>query len=169
MKRSDETIPCQKSRIWSNFRKWVKKKNNNNDDDDVTKLLQMGASFPTWKASPPSLSLSLDRQQSEQKPFPKNVRHLCKLKMKINAILEKLLSPLASTNTKDYSFLKNWALLGLFFFIFVFSIQLTVKCSIYFFANDGIRTADLWNRKQPLYQLSHNHCPKDYLFYISFW
>ena len=27
------------------------------------------------------------------------------------------------------------------------------------FANDWIRTADLWCRKQPLYQLSHNHCP----------
>ena len=34
-----------------------------------------------------------------------------------------------------------------FFFILVFSIQLTVnKCSI-FFANDWIRTADLWYRK----------------------
>ena len=27
------------------------------------------------------------------------------------------------------------------------------------FADDWIRTADLWCRKQPLYQLSHNHCP----------
>ena len=26
------------------------------------------------------------------------------------------------------------------------------------FANDCIRTADLWYQKQPLYQLSHNHC-----------
>ena len=43
----------------------------------------------------------------------------------------------------------------LFFFIFVFSIQLTVnKCSINF-ADDWIRTADLWYRKRPLYQLSH--------------
>ena len=25
------------------------------------------------------------------------------------------------------------------------------------FANDWIQTADLWSRKQPLYQLSHNH------------
>ena len=42
-----------------------------------------------------------------------------------------------------------------FFFILVFSIQLTVnKCKI-FFANDWIRTADLWYRKWPLYQLSH--------------
>ena len=50
---------------------------------------------------------------------------------------------------------------GSFFFIFVFSIQLTVnKCSINF-ADDWIRTADLWNRKRSLYQLSHNHCPKN--------
>ena len=27
------------------------------------------------------------------------------------------------------------------------------------FADDWIRTADLWYRKQLLYQLSHNHCP----------
>ena len=26
------------------------------------------------------------------------------------------------------------------------------------FAHDWIRTADLWNWKQLLYQLSHNHC-----------
>ena len=42
-----------------------------------------------------------------------------------------------------------------FFFIFVFSIQLTVsKCSINF-ADDWIRTADLWYWKRPRYQLSH--------------
>ena len=46
---------------------------------------------------------------------------------------------------------------AIFFFIFVFSIQLTVnKCSINF-ANDWIWTADLWRWKRPLYQLSHNH------------
>ena len=33
------------------------------------------------------------------------------------------------------------------------------KCSIYIFADDWIRTVDLWNRKRPVYQLSHNHCP----------
>ena len=27
------------------------------------------------------------------------------------------------------------------------------------FADDWIRTADLWHRKRPLYQLSHNHFP----------
>ena len=31
---------------------------------------------------------------------------------------------------------------------------------IIIFADDWIRTGDLWNRKQPLYQLSRNHFPK---------
>ena len=49
-----------------------------------------------------------------------------------------------------------------FFFIFVFSIQLTLNnCSVYKFADDWIRTADLWCRRRPLYQLSHNHCPRE--------
>ena len=34
------------------------------------------------------------------------------------------------------------------------------------FANDWIRTADLWYRKRPLYQLSHNHFPKKYFCYL---
>ena len=33
---------------------------------------------------------------------------------------------------------------------------------IYIFAEDWIRTADLWIVKQPLYQLSHNNCPVFY-------
>ena len=28
------------------------------------------------------------------------------------------------------------------------------------FADDWIQTTDLWRRKRPLYQLSHNHCRK---------
>ena len=60
--------------------------------------------------------------------------------------------------SKQYFFLK-WAILGLFLFIFVFSIQLKInKCSINF-ADDWSRTADLWYQKRPLYQLSHNHFP----------
>ena len=50
--------------------------------------------------------------------------------------------------------------MGLFFvFIFVFGTQLTVNnCSILKFTNDWIRTADLWCRKRPHYQLyHHNH------------
>ena len=43
------------------------------------------------------------------------------------------------------------------------------KCSIYFFADDWIWTADLWNWKQPLYQLSHNHCPILRMFEIVFY
>ena len=42
------------------------------------------------------------------------------------------------------------------------------------FANDWIQTADLWYRKQPLYQLSHNHCSKIYnfkmkTFFVNVW
>ena len=55
--------------------------------------------------------------------------------------------------------LKNGPFQASFFFIFVFSIQLRAnKCSINF-ADEWIRTADLWYWKWPLYQLSHNHCP----------
>ena len=58
----------------------------------------------------------------------------------------------------SFLFLKKWAIPGLFFFIFAFSIWLTVnKCSINL-TNDWIRTADLWYWKQPLCQLSQNHC-----------
>ena len=53
------------------------------------------------------------------------------------------------------SFLKKLAIPGLFFLIFVFTIQLTGKNVQY--KNDWIRTEDLWCRKRPLYQLSHNH------------
>ena len=58
---------------------------------------------------------------------------------------------------KESCFFK-WAISGLFFFILVFSIQLTVNKSSIKFADGWIRTADLWYRKLPLYQLSHNHC-----------
>ena len=51
----------------------------------------------------------------------------------------------------------------LFLYFRLFNTQLTVnKCSINF-ADDWIQTADLWYWKRPLYQLSHNHCPKQYL------
>ena len=55
----------------------------------------------------------------------------------------------------------------LFFFILVFSIQLTVNVQNKFLADDWIRTADLWNWKRPLYQLSHYHCPKYCLHYAT--
>ena len=36
------------------------------------------------------------------------------------------------------------------------------------FTIDWIRTVNLWCRKRPLYQLSHNHCPSILLFIRSF-
>ena len=66
---------------------------------------------------------------------------------------------------KQFIFFKKMGISGLFFFIFVFSKQLTVsKCSVYIFSDDWIRTADLWNQKRLLYQLSHNHCPQQFIF-----
>ena len=49
------------------------------------------------------------------------------------------------------------AILGLFFLYFRLFNTVDSKYSILIFANDWIRTTDLWNGKQPLYQLSHNH------------
>ena len=63
--------------------------------------------------------------------------------------------------THLFFFLKKYGPFPASFFIFVFSIQLTVNN----FADDWIRTADLWCRKRPLYQLSHNHCPT-HLFFL---
>ena len=52
------------------------------------------------------------------------------------------------------------------FIYFVFSIQLIINKQMFNinFANDWSWTADLWYRKQPLYQLSHNHFP--IVFYL---
>ena len=63
-----------------------------------------------------------------------------------------------------HSFLKG-ANAGLFFYIFVFSIKLTVNVQYKFLCL--IRTADLWSRKQPLYQLSHNHCPPSDILFLK--
>ena len=56
-----------------------------------------------------------------------------------------------------WSIFFKWAIPGLFLFIFVFSIQLIInKCSIKFCR---WLESNLWYRKRPLYQLSHNHFP----------
>ena len=66
-------------------------------------------------------------------------------------------SVLGANGKYSGTFLKGWANPSHFFFIFVFS---TVQLVEIFFAYVWIRTADLWCRKRPPYQLSHNHCPK---------
>ena len=60
---------------------------------------------------------------------------------------------------KSIDFLKKWAIPGLFYFIFVFSIQLTVNVQFKCLPMTGFepRTSEIW--KLTLYQLSHNHCP----------
>ena len=71
-------------------------------------------------------------------------------------VCSSLCLPMSSCTLKKFNspFFKKFRL---------YKTQLIInKCSIeinIFFANDWIRTADLWYRKQPLYQLSHNHCP----------
>ena len=68
-------------------------------------------------------------------------------------------------NLKTVLFLKKWAIHGLPFFIIVFSKQMLHKK----FADDWNWTTDLWCKKRPLYQLSHNHCPKTVLLRTNFW
>ena len=60
---------------------------------------------------------------------------------------------------REYRKKIKWAIPGLFFFIFVFSTQLTEYIRYKSIADDWIWTAGLWCRKQKLWQLSHNHCP----------
>ena len=69
----------------------------------------------------------------------------------------------AMAHLKKYSFINiiecpckmifKWAIPGLFFFIVVFSIQSIVHT---YFADDWIRTTDLYCRKRLLSQLHHN-------------
>ena len=56
------------------------------------------------------------------------------------------------------------------FLYFVFSIQLTISKQIFYqkFPNDWILTADLWCRKRPLYQPSHNHCRLHKSLFLTF-
>ena len=53
----------------------------------------------------------------------------------------------------------KWTIPGLFYLFSSFQYSCQLMFDIYIFADDWIRTANLWNWKQPLYQLSHNHCP----------
>ena len=63
-----------------------------------------------------------------------------------------------------FFFFLKWAIPDLFFFIFFFSIQLTVNVQNTMLPM--IRTTNLWNLKRPLYQLSHNHW-WDWLFQLT--
>ena len=70
-----------------------------------------------------------------------------------------------------YFFNEKWAIPGIFLFIFVFSIQLTINKQMFNvnFADDWSRTEDLWYWKRPLYQLSHNHFPKNTYLWFPSW
>ena len=75
------------------------------------------------------------------------------------------------------SFFQKWAIPGLFFLYFrLFNTVDSKQMFNINFADDWIRTVDLWYWKRPLYQLSHNHCPlasflisfRGHLFWMSF-
>ena len=51
----------------------------------------------------------------------------------------------------------------LFLYFRLFNTQLTVNVQYKSLPNDWIQTVDLGRRKQPLYQLSHNHCLVGYV------
>ena len=57
----------------------------------------------------------------------------------------------------------KWAISGIFslFSAFQYSWQFVDYIK---FTNDWIRTTGRWCRRQPLYQLSHNHSPKKLLY-----
>ena len=86
------------------------------------------------------------------------------------AIWKAQTNPLSYDSTPTILFFKKWAIPGLFILIFVFSMQLTEYKYVQYksFADDWIRTVDLWCRKRPLYQLRHNHCPPRPLFGVLF-
>ena len=48
------------------------------------------------------------------------------------------------------------------------TVQFPAKKFLFEFADDWIRTVDLWRMKQPLCQLSHNDCPKNLFFFFLF-
>ena len=77
-------------------------------------------------------------------------------------VIRYCISPIG-WDKKTY-FFKNGSFPASFSF-FVFSIAVDKKNCFYInFADGWIRTADLWNRKRLLSQLSHNHCPENLLF-----
>ena len=83
---------------------------------------------------------------------------------KLSWILNQILSSSPGTRSSftdtklpTLSFFKKMAILGLFF-IFIFSIQLTVNVQYKFLPVTGFEPTDLWYWKRPLYQLNHNHC-----------
>ena len=84
------------------------------------------------------------------------------LKVRSLAKTEKIfLLPKWNNWIEQSAFLKR-AFPGLLFLYFRLFNTVDSNCSLQIFANDWIRTADLWSQKLPLYQLSHNHCPTEY-------
>ena len=82
---------------------------------------------------------------------------LARLGANLGSVLVDFLSQSSALHHLANASFFKWAIPALFFFIFVFSgYQLTDKYVLNI-ADVGIRTADLWCRKQLLCQLRHNH------------
>ena len=53
----------------------------------------------------------------------------------------------------------KWTDRGLFLYFRFFNKVLQYSCYVIKFADESVRTMDIWFRKRPLYQLSHNYNP----------
>ena len=101
-------------------------------------------------------SRSLRPERSRQR-FKSILHAIVKQNLSILKELPILVSQVKSSNK---IFLVKWAIPGLFYLNTVDS-----KRSIFFFANDWIRTADHCCQNLLLYQLNDNSCPIKYFLY----
>ena len=96
----------------------------------------------------------------------KNILHLFQsLSQTINASLSLSLSlTVSKTNQAVLVFLNGPFPASFSLFSSCLFNRVDSKCSLYNFSDEWIRTAGLWNRKRPLYKLSHNRCQQAVLF-----
>ena len=116
--------------------------------------LQLDISFPNWVKQIP---FSLERKR-------KNLTHSLYLFLPTVRTLNLTLKDLNWTVLHFFKMGHSRPLFLIFRLFNTVDSKQMVKIN---FAHDGIRTAYLWCRKQPLCQLSHNHCPTVCLLYFS--
>ena len=88
------------------------------------------------------------------------------VQIKVLNFSKKLFPKYLSKQIETYS--KKWTIPGLFSLFSSFHSTVDSKQMFninIIFADDWIQTGDLWYRKRPLYQLSHNHSHKTYSMY----
>ena len=130
------------SSIESNFEA---PKSNTDSDDEICSF----ANFVLWKSTCEFLLISVFSDSS--------VLQFCHhiiLSLSLNISLS------LSLNISIFVFLPLFFKIGPFPASFFFFTSFQCSWMVHLnFANDLIRTADLWCRKRPLYQLRHNHFP----------